>query len=138
MKKQTATALIVIFGNLFVLTVGTAQVFLFPLLRSPLLFMLSAVAMLIAHTIGAKFSRRGLARYGVSARRHILCGTLPALILCVLVNIISYIFMRHNISAFSGIYVDGLPLEWILTLFAAGYAAAFLAAQFVALAREIW
>lgn len=138
MKKKTATVLIIIFGNLFVLTVGAAQVFLFPLLRSPLLFMLFAAAVLIAHTIGGKFSRRGFTRYGVSARRYILCGTLPALILCVLVNIISYIFMRYNISAFSGIYIDGLSLEWILSLFAAGYSAAFLAAQFVALAREIW
>lgn len=138
MRKKTATVLIIIFGNLFVLTVGAAQVFLFPLLRSPILFMLSAAAVLIAHTIGGKFSRKGFARYGVSARRYILCGTLPALILCVLLNIISYIFMRYNISAFSGIYVDNIPLEWILSLFAAVYSAVFLAAQFVALAREIW
>lgn len=137
MNKKAATVLLIVFGNLSVIALGAAQSFLFELVRSELLFMLAA-AVIIAHTLAAKLSRRGLARYGVSARRYILCGTLPALILSVLVNVISYIFIRNNIAAFSGIYIDNLSLEWIFSFFAAGYSAAFLAAQFVAVAREIW
>lgn len=138
MNKKTATVLIIVFGNLSVIALGAAQSFLFELIRSELLFMLAAAAVIIAHTLAAKFSRRGLARYGVSARRYILCGTLPALILSVLVNVISYIFIRNDIAAFSGMYIDGLSFEWIFSFFAAGYSTAFLAAQFVAVAREIW
>lgn len=137
MNKMTATILLAVFGNLLVMSVGAAQVFLFPLIKSMFLFIIAAVAVLIAHTLAAKLSRRGLARYGVSARRYILCGTLPALILSALVNIISFLFMRYDIAAFSRIYIDTLSLEWILSLFVAGYSIAFLAAQFVAVAREI-
>ncbi|MDE7362279.1 MAG: hypothetical protein K2N38_10145 [Oscillospiraceae bacterium] len=139
MNKKNAIILLIVFGNLSVIVIGSAQCFLLPLIRYTLPFMLAAAAVLIAHTLAAKFSRRGMERrYGISARRYILCGTLPALILSLLVNILSFIFLKYDIGALSGMGIDGLPAEWIFSLFATGYSVAFLAAQAVAVAREIW
>lgn len=141
MNKKNAMVLLIVFGNLSVIVIGAAQIFLFAAVRFN--FVIGgapALAVLAAHTVAATFSRRRFKRvYGVSARRYILCGTLPATILSVLLFIILGELMRFDIrGVLLPFIIDMIPIDWIMSMFASGYSVLFLAAQFVIVAREIW
>lgn len=140
MSKTTAVTLLIVFGNLIILFLGTAQILLLPLLRQPLLWLAAVTALIALHTAAVTLSRKRFKRlYGVSARRYMLLGAVPAAALCVLVfaaiNVLMYGFGVRRFLLWS---IDMLPLESILSPFALGYSAIFLLIQFVVIAREIW
>lgn len=133
--------LLVVFGNLLILAFGIAQAFLFAAVRyNAVILGALALAVLAAHTVAAKLSRRRFERrHGISAKRYILYGAVPAAAISVIVCIALSVLMRFGITGvLLPYYIDTLPFDWIFSLFAAGYSVAFLAAQAVALAREIW
>lgn len=138
MNKTTATILLIVFGNLLILTLGTAQIFLMSI-RPPVLGIVVIIALFAMHNAAVRFSRKRFERrFGVSAKRYILTGVLPAAAICVLLFITANVLMSFGIYSFLLWSIDSIPLEWIFLLFASGYSIFFLAAQFVILAREIW
>ena len=138
MKKPVAITLLVIFGNLLILTFGTVQIFLLGI-RQPMLSFAAVTALFIAHNIAVRLSRRWFERqYGISAKRYILSGVLPAAALSVLVFILINILMSFGINSFLLWSIDSIPIEWIFSLFASGYSILFLAVQFVLIVRERW
>lgn len=138
MSKKTAMVLLAVFGNLLILTFGTAQIFLWTI-RPTVLAFAAVTALFIAHSIAVRFSRRRFERrFGISAKRYILSGVMPAAAISVFVFIMINVLMRFGIYSFLLWSIDSIPLEWIFSLFASGYSVLFLAAQFVLVAREIW
>lgn len=138
MNKTTAMVLLIVFGNLLILTLGTAQIFLMSI-RPPVLGIVAIIALFAMHNAAVRFSRKRFERrFGVSAKRYILTGVLPAAAICVLLFITANVLMSFGIYSFLLWSIDSIPLEWIFLLFASGYSIFFLAAQFVILAREIW
>ncbi len=138
MGKKTALVFLAFFGNLLILTFGTAQVFLWAI-RYPVLSFAAVIALFVAHNIAVKLSRRRFERkYVVSAKRYILLGAMPAAAISIITFIIINVLMRFGISSFLLPSIDSIPFEWILSLFTSGYSILFLAAQFVLVAREIW
>lgn len=139
MNKKTAAILLVVFGNLLILTFGTAQIILWTI-RTTVLALAAVIALFIAHSIAVKLSRRRFERrFGISAKRYILSGVLPAaavsVFIFILINVLIYVFRFQHFLLWS---IDSIPLEWIFSIFASGYSILFLAAQFVLVAREIW
>lgn len=139
MNKKTAAILLVVFGNLLILTFGTAQIILWTI-RPTVLALAAVTALFIAHSIAVKLSRRRFERrFGISAKRYILSGVLPAaavsVFIFILINVLIYVFRFQHFLLWS---IDSIPLEWIFSIFASGYSILFLAAQFVLVAREIW
>lgn len=138
MNKDTATVLLIAFGNMLILTFGTAQIFLMSI-RPTVLSIAAVIALFVLHNIAVKFSRKRFEkRFGISAKRYILLGVLPAAALSVLVFILINVLMRFGITEFLLWSIDSVPIKWIFTMFASGYSVLFLAAQFVLAAREIW
>ena len=139
MNKTAAMTLLVVFGNLFILTLGTAQIFLWVAIRPSVLALAAVIALLVLHTFAVKISRKRFERrFGISAKRYILLGVMPAAALNVLVFILTNVLMMFGIRVFLLWSIDSIPIEWIFSMFAAGYSVLFLAAQFVLVAREIW
>ena len=139
MNKKTAMALLIVFGNLLILTFGTAQMLLWAAIRPTVLSLAAVIALFAAHSIAVRYSRKRFERrFGVSARRYILSGVLPAAAVCVLLFITVNVLMRFGIDSFLLWSIDSIPLEWMFLIFASGYSILFLAAQFVIVAREIW
>ena len=138
MNKDTAIVLLIFFGNLLILTLGTAQIF-FMSIRPTLLAPIAVIALFVLHTIAVKFSRKRFERrFGISSKRYILLGVMPAAALSVLVFILINALMMFGIRVFLLWSIDSIPIEWIFSMFASGYSVSFLAAQFVLVAREIW
>jgi len=138
MNKTAAMILLIVFGNLLILIFGTVQSFLWTI-RYPVLSFAAVIALFVAHNIAVKLSRRRFERkYGVSAKRYILLGAMPAAAISIITFIIINVLMGFGISSFLLPSIDSIPLEWILWLFASGYSILFTAAQFVLVAREIW
>ena len=139
MNKTAAMTLLVVFGNLFILTLGTTQIFLWASIRPSVLALAAVIALLVLHTFAVKISRKRFERrFGISAKRYILSGVLPAAALSVLVFILTNVLMMFGIRVFLLWSIDSIPIEWIFSMFASGYSVSFLAAQFVLVAREIW
>lgn len=140
MNKKTATILLVVFGNLIILTFGTAQILLWAAIRQTVPAFAAVVVLLVLHAVAVKISRKRFERrFGISANRYILSGVLPAaaisVFIFILINVLIYVFRFQHFLLWS---IDSIPLEWILSLFASGYSILFLAAQYVLVAREIW
>ena len=138
MNKTTATILLIVFGNLLILTLGTAQIFLMSI-RPTLLAPIAVIALFVLHTIAVKFSRKRFERrFGISSKRYILLGVLPAAALSVFVFILVNVLMMFGINRFLLWSIDSIPIEWIFSIFASGYSILFLWVQFAVVAREIW
>lgn len=139
MNKTAAMTLLVVFGNLFILTLGMAQIFLWVAIRPTVLSFVAVTVLFIAHNIAVGFSRRRFERrFGISAKRYILSGVMPAAVISVFVFILLNVLMRFGINVFLLWSIDSIPFEWIFLICASGYSVLFLAAQFVLVAREIW
>lgn len=139
MNKTAAMTLLIVFGNMLILTFGTAQIFLWVAIRPTVLSLVAVIALFIAHNIAVRFSRRRFERrFGISAKRYILSGVMPAAAISVFVFILLNVLMRFGINSFWLWSIDSIPIEWIFSMFASGYSVLFLAAQFVLVAREIW
>ena len=138
MNKTTATVLLIVFGNLLILTFGTAQIFLMSI-RPTVLAFAAVIALFVLHTIAVKFSRKRFERrFGISSKRYILLGVLPAAALSVFVFILVNVLMMFGINRFLLWSIDSIPIEWIFSIFASGYSILFLWVQFAVVAREIW
>ena len=139
MNKTTATVLLIVFGNLLILTFGTAQIFLWASIRPTVLALAVVIALLVLHTVAVKVSRKRFERrFGISAKRYILSGVMPAAAISVLIFILVNVLMSFGINSFLLWSIDSIPIEWIFSIFASGYSILFLLAQFAVVAREIW
>lgn len=139
MSKRTATVLLIVFGNLLILTFGTAQIFLWVAIRPTVLALAAVIVLLVLHTVAVKLSRKRFERrFGISAKRYILSGVMPAAVISVFIFILINVLMRFGINIFLLWSIDSIPYEWIFLIFSSGYSVLFLAAQFVLVAREIW
>lgn len=139
MNKTTAMILLIVFGNLLILSFGTAQMFLWAAIRPTVLSLAAVIALFAAHSIAVKFSRKRFERrFGISAKRYILSGVMLAAAICVILFIMTNVLMSFGIDSFLLWSIDSIPLEWIFLIFASGYSILFLAAQFVIVAREVW
>lgn len=139
MNKKTAVILLIVFGNLLILTLGTAQIFLWAAISPTVLSLAAVIALFVLHTIAVKISRKRFERrFGISAKRYILSGVLPAAAISVLVFILINVLMRFGINSFLLWSIDSIPFEWIFFIFASGYSVLFLVAQSVLAAREIY
>ena len=139
MNKDTAIVLLIFFGNLFILTLGVAQIFLWASIRPSVLALAAVIALLVLHTFAVKISRKRFERrFGISAKRYILLGVMPAAALSVLVFILINVLMMFGIRVFLLWSIDSIPIEWIFSMFASGYSILFLWVQFAVVAREIW
>ena len=137
MNKDTAIVLLIFFGNLLILTFGIAHIFLMSI-RPRIFAPIIVIALFILHTLAVKLSRKRFERrFGISAKRYILLGVMPAAALCVLVFILTNVLMMFGINEFLLWSVDFVPIEWIFSIFASGYSVLFLAVQSVLAAREI-
>lgn len=139
MSKRTATVLLIVFGNLLILTFGTAQIFLWVAIRPTVLALAAVIVLLVLHTVAVKLSRKRFERrFCISAKRYILSGVMPAAVISVFIFILINVLMRFGINIFLLWSIDSIPYEWIFLIFSSGYSVLFLAAQFVLVAREIW
>lgn len=139
MSKKTATVLLIVFGNLLILTFGTAQIFLWVAIRPTVLALAAVIVLLVLHTVAVKLSRKRFERrFCISAKRYILSGVMPAAVISVFIFILINVLMRFGINIFLLWSIDSIPYEWIFLIFSSGYSVLFLAAQFVLVAREIW
>ena len=138
MNKDTAIVLLIFFGNLLILTFGIAQIFLMSI-RPTVLAPAAVIALFVLHTIAVKLSRKRFERrFGISSKRYILSGVLPAAAISVFVFILINVLMRFGINKFLLWSIDSIPIEWIFLLFASGYSLLFLVVQSVLAAREIY
>lgn len=138
MKKSVAITMLVIFGNLLILTLGTIQIFLWGI-RQPVLSFAAVTSLFIAHSIAVRLSRiRFQRQYGIPAKRYILSGVLPAAAISIIIFIMINVLMGFGINSFLLWSIDSIPIELIFSLFASGYSILFLAAQFVLTAKEKW
>lgn len=139
MNKTTATVLLIVFGNLLILAFGTAQIFLWAAIRPTVLALAAVIVLLVLHTVAVKLSRRRFERrFGISAKRYILSGVMPAAAISVFIFILVNVLMSFGIYSLLLWSIDSIPIEWIFSIFASGYSILFLLAQFAAVAREIW
>lgn len=137
MNKTTAVVILTVFGNLLILTFGTAQIFLMSAEPS-VPGSIAAIALFAAHNAAVRFSRKRFERrFGVSAKRYILTGVMPAAAVCASLLITSAALARFG---FSGLWlmINIIPGEGLFPIVVSGYSTAFLAVQFIILAREIW
>ena len=94
---------------------------------------------MVLHTVAVRFLRKRFERrFGVSAKRYILTGVLPAAAICVILLIAATELACNGINCLWLWMIDMIPSEGLFPFFASGYSIFFLAAQFVILAREIW
>ena len=136
MGKDTAIVLLIFFGNLLIITFGIAQIFL---MSFGILAPLAVIALFVLHTIAVRLSRRRFElRFGISAKRYILLGVLPAAALSVFVFILTNVLMMFGINEFWLWSIDSIPIEWIFSIFTSGYSVLFLVVQSVLAAREIY
>lgn len=138
MNKTTAMILLIVFGNLLIISLAVGQ-FLFWAIEPPILSITAVLVMFVVHNIAVRYSRkRYKQRFGVSARRYILLGVMPAAAICVLLLITVHVLARFGVSELFLWAIDSIPYEMFFLMLASGYSVLFLAAQFVIVAREIW
>lgn len=138
MNKKTAIVLLVVFGNLLIITLGTAQIFLWAI-RPTVPALAAVIALLVLHTVAVKISRKRFERrFGISAKRYILLGVLPAAAISVFVFIMINVLMGFGIYSFWLWSIDSIPLEWIFSIFASGYSIFFLLVQMFLLQVKYW
>ncbi|MBD5383549.1 MAG: hypothetical protein HDR72_00940 [Ruminococcaceae bacterium] len=138
MNKKTATILLVVFGNLLIITLGTAQIFLLAVIRPTVLALAAVIVLLVLHTVVVKISRKRFERrFGISAKRYILSGVMPAAAVSVFIFTMINTLMMFGIKEFLLWSIDSIPIEWIFSIFASGYSIFFLVVQSVLAAREV-
>lgn len=138
MNKTTAMILLIVFGNLLIISLAVGQ-FLFWAIEPPILSITAVLVMFVVHNIAVRYSRKRYEqRFGVSARRYILLGVMPAAAICVLLLITIHVLARFGVSELFLWAIDSIPYEMFFLMLASGYSVLFLAAQFVIVAREIW
>ena len=137
MNKTTATILLVVFGNLLIITLGTAQIFLWAI-RPTVLALAAVIVLLVLHTVAVKISRKSFERrFGISSKQYILMGVMPAAAVSVFIFILINVLMMFGINRFLLWSIDSIPIEWIFSIFASGYSIFFLVVQSVLAAREV-
>lgn len=138
MNRKTAELLLIVFGNLLIMVLGAATTFLFGIIRQTVPWLAAMIVIVVLHGLAVKRSRGRFKRlYGVSAKRYMLLGVLPAAVLCALAFIAINVLIRLGIDIFLLPYIDSIPLDWGTSLCALVYSVFFAVIQCVIIAREI-
>ncbi len=123
MGKDNAIAMLIAFGNMLIIAVGTAQI----MLLSIMWFLPAVIAILALHIIATKFScRRFWRRYGISAGRYILYGALPAALINIVALAVVFVLTEAGSTTILLPSIDMVPPELPLLFFAAGYSTVYI------------
>lgn len=129
----TAIVLLAAFGNMLIIAIGIAQI----MLMSTMWFLPAIIAVLVLHIIATKFSCRRLWRkYGISAGRYILYGALPAELINIVTPVVTYVLTQVGFEGFLLPLIDMIPLEFPLSIFAAGYSTVYIIITAVVLEND--